>query len=183
MKLKGSWRTTFLGALVIVGAVCKFLLAQFDGDPSTNMSLGDLSLLLAAGLGNVAARDNGVTSEEAGAKLPKDLSGVLTKVSLLIGLLFIGCMAVGCTRVNGVSHRWWAGTNVSEEVVIFRSSTLLDSKNDLTKAKASQTAKTLTVGVDNVTQESTGKTVTDVVHEAGQVIPQVIKKSVVPGVP
>lgn len=74
-KAKRSWKTTLCGIgalLVVIGGVLKALL---DGDPSTVVdwevvSTGILGGL--AGLGLMAARDNKVSSEDAGAKPPEE---------------------------------------------------------------------------------------------------------------
>lgn len=62
-----SWRTTILGFLALSGAVVQFGTALLDGDPSTVPDV-DTVLLALAGAGLMAARDNKVTSEQAGAK-------------------------------------------------------------------------------------------------------------------
>lgn len=62
-----SWRTTVLGFLALAGALVGFGTALLDGDPATQPDLDKL-LLAAAGAGLMAARDNGVTSERAGAQ-------------------------------------------------------------------------------------------------------------------
>lgn len=65
---KGSWRTTSVGIaglLALIGGAAKLVL---DGDPSTNP---DWNAVIPAGLaliGSLVARDNKVSSEEAGAK-------------------------------------------------------------------------------------------------------------------
>ena len=65
--MKGSWRTTVLGALAVGGAVITFGKALLDGDPAT---VPDFDAVLAAfaGIGLLFARDNKVSSESAGAK-------------------------------------------------------------------------------------------------------------------
>lgn len=63
-----SWTTTILGILSASAIALPQLLALFDSDPST---VFDLSIFLGAlGIGGVgvAARDNNVSSEQAGAK-------------------------------------------------------------------------------------------------------------------
>lgn len=61
-----SWRTTVLGGAVFLGALARFVSALFDGDASTVPDF-DAVLAAGAGLGLMFARDNGVTSEQAGA--------------------------------------------------------------------------------------------------------------------
>ena len=62
-----SWKTTLAGVLTVLGIIGTQLGALFDADPLTVINW---PILLAAipGLGLLAARDNGVTSEKAGAK-------------------------------------------------------------------------------------------------------------------
>lgn len=62
-----SWKTTVTGIAVLIGAVSMALIALLDGNPATTVDF-DAILAALAGLGLLAARDNNVTSEEAGAK-------------------------------------------------------------------------------------------------------------------
>jgi len=66
--MKGSWRTTTLGILTIVIAVCTGLKALIDGDPTTNVDIPVLATAITSGFGLIKARDDKVTSETAGAK-------------------------------------------------------------------------------------------------------------------
>lgn len=66
--LKGSWRTTSLGILAIISAVCGAATAILDGNPATNPDWTTIISAVTAGVGLMTARDNGVTSESAGAK-------------------------------------------------------------------------------------------------------------------
>ena len=61
-----SWRTTLAGWLVVIGGIATQLSYLLDNDPNTVISVEAIVTLL-AGIGLIAARDNGVTSEEAGA--------------------------------------------------------------------------------------------------------------------
>jgi len=63
-----SWRTTTLGVTAIGIAVLNVAKAIFDGDPATNFDWPTVSAQVAAGWGLIVARDNSVTSEQAGAK-------------------------------------------------------------------------------------------------------------------
>jgi hypothetical protein len=63
-----SWKTTVAGIGTIVGAVGVALAAQFDNDPATIPNWGGIIAAITAGIGLISARDNGITSEQAGAK-------------------------------------------------------------------------------------------------------------------
>lgn len=63
-----SYRTTILGVIAIGTAVLNAASAIFDGDPATVFDLDLTISAITAGLGLIFARDNKVTSEEAGAK-------------------------------------------------------------------------------------------------------------------
>jgi hypothetical protein len=64
----GSWRTTVAGIAAIVVAVGTAVTALFDNDPVTIPDWGAVAAAVMAGLGLIAARDNRVSSERAGAK-------------------------------------------------------------------------------------------------------------------
>ena len=61
-----SWKTTLSGVAVILGAVATAIKAGLAGDYAT--ALGALATGVPAGVGLIAARDNSVSSEQAGAK-------------------------------------------------------------------------------------------------------------------
>lgn len=63
-----SHRTTIAGVLAIVAAACAAAAAFLDGDPTTNVDWSQLGVAVMAGIGLISARDNKVTSEQAGAK-------------------------------------------------------------------------------------------------------------------
>lgn len=66
MKIK-SWKTTATGAGAILVALGSLLQAHFDGDPLTVPNYEVALAAILSGLGLIFARDNKVTSEEAGA--------------------------------------------------------------------------------------------------------------------
>jgi drug/metabolite transporter (DMT)-like permease len=63
-----SWKTTTAGIAAIVAALATAVGALFDADPVTMPDWGAVAAAVMAGVGLIAARDNGVTSERAGAK-------------------------------------------------------------------------------------------------------------------
>jgi len=63
-----SWRTTVAGVATFGGILCSLLAAHFDGDPETVAQWSLLVPAIAALVGGIAARDNGVTSKSAGAE-------------------------------------------------------------------------------------------------------------------
>jgi hypothetical protein len=65
---KGSWRTTTFGIGAILTAIGTALTALTDADPMTQPDWGAVMAAMIAGFGLIFARDNGVSSEQAGAK-------------------------------------------------------------------------------------------------------------------
>lgn len=63
-----SWRTTAAGIGAILVAVGSAVSAMFDNDPATIPDWGACIAAIIAGIGLIMARDNKVSSEQAGAK-------------------------------------------------------------------------------------------------------------------
>ena len=63
-----SWRTTTAGIAAIVVALGTAVGALFDADPLTIPDWGAVAAAVMASIGLLAARDNKVSSEQAGAK-------------------------------------------------------------------------------------------------------------------
>jgi len=63
-----SWQTKLTGIATVVVAVGNALIAQFDGNLATNPDWGVVIASITAGIGLFSARQNNVTSEQAGAK-------------------------------------------------------------------------------------------------------------------
>ena len=65
--LGASWKTSTIGYLGLVGALCMALVALLDGDPATKLDKEQLIVAL-GGVGLILAREEKVSSEKAGAK-------------------------------------------------------------------------------------------------------------------
>lgn len=63
-----SWKTTLAGVGTILTAVGVALKAVFDGDPATSVNFEATITAITAGVGLILARDNSVSSEQAGVK-------------------------------------------------------------------------------------------------------------------
>lgn len=71
MKLSGSWRTSALGIASILAAISSVITALLDADPNTNPNWPLVGAAITAGLQGLFARDNKVSSEQAGAGVLK----------------------------------------------------------------------------------------------------------------
>lgn len=67
-QMTGSWRTNLLGVCAMLTAAVGVVTAVFDDDALTNPDWLALIAAFTAGFGLLFARDNKVTSEQAGAK-------------------------------------------------------------------------------------------------------------------
>jgi len=65
--MKKSWKTSLAGIAAILTAGGAALTALTDGNPATEPDYAALIAAVIAGVGLLFARDNGVTSEQAGA--------------------------------------------------------------------------------------------------------------------
>ena len=63
-----SWKTTIAGIVAFIAAASTQASAMLDGDPLTSPEWGIVIAALVVMIGLFSARDNGVTSESAGAK-------------------------------------------------------------------------------------------------------------------
>jgi len=63
-----SWKTTLAGVAAIIAAIALAIAHQFDADANTAADWGTVAAAVAAGVGLLFARDNGVSSEDAGIK-------------------------------------------------------------------------------------------------------------------
>lgn len=63
-----SWKTTTLGILTILGSVIAAVQALIDNDPLTIPNWSAVITAATAGFGLLFARDNSVSSEQAGIK-------------------------------------------------------------------------------------------------------------------
>jgi hypothetical protein len=63
-----SWKTTVTGVAAILTAVGAALTALFDNDPNTTLDVTVTASAIMAGIGLIFARDNNVSSEDAGVK-------------------------------------------------------------------------------------------------------------------
>lgn len=67
--MKKSWKTTLAGILAIVGAGITLVATPIlDNDPNTVPQIAEFFSIAAAGFVGLFARDNNVSSEDAGAK-------------------------------------------------------------------------------------------------------------------
>jgi len=67
-KGAGSWKTTAAGVFVALAAVLTQASAALDGNPETIADWSAVLVAVSAAVGLFMARDNDVSSEDAGAK-------------------------------------------------------------------------------------------------------------------
>ncbi len=89
-----SWKTTLCGVLAIVGAG----MTQFFHDTPMLFKIGGFLATVAPACGLLFARDNNVTSEQAGATAPR--SGAGTPFLALAAALGLSALMVGCAGLN-----------------------------------------------------------------------------------
>lgn len=70
--MKKSWRTTTAALLGIVSMIALAVKAMIDGDPSTSPQLEVVIPAVIGQIGLIFARDNVVSSEQAGAVPSKE---------------------------------------------------------------------------------------------------------------
>lgn len=70
-----SWKTSATGITGIIIAVLTAAQAMLDNNPATNPDWSAVIVAITMGLGLISARDNNVTSEQAGAKPLPPISG------------------------------------------------------------------------------------------------------------
>jgi hypothetical protein len=151
-----SWKTTLCGVLVLLGG----LVAQFFPEFAR---YGGFLAALGSGLGFMFARDNNVTSEQAGAKaVPvEDKRQTTLPLNLLLCLAASGAMLSGCASVK--THQtetvYDLDGTVTERTTDFKARTLMDSKNQLSKVRTTMTDKSQGMGIAGLDQESDGSNV------------------------
>lgn len=141
-----SWKTTIGGILSAVGFAMR-------KHPAT-APWSDLVQEVGIGIGLLAARDNNVTSEQAGAA-----KGPSIPVSVKMMILFLSVsLFSGCARFVGQTETRADGTSITR----FRAYTLFDSKSELTKVIVRQTTTnklSQSFGIQQATQESSGSNI------------------------
>ena len=91
-----SWKTTLCGVLGIVGAA----ITQFFPEYPLVFKVGGFMAAIGPALGLLFARDNNVTSEQAGATAPR--SGISTPLLALAAALGLSALMVGCASYKVV---------------------------------------------------------------------------------
>jgi hypothetical protein len=66
--MKKSWKTSLAGLSTIIIAAIPAILSLINGQQLTDTEKMTIGALVAAGVQGLVARDNNVTSEDAGAK-------------------------------------------------------------------------------------------------------------------
>lgn len=99
MTMRGSWKTTTVGWLTLISAICSAAIAILDGDPATTPNVAELMGVL-VGLGLMAARDNNVASEQARAGRDSQSSILPLFAMGLIVTALVGCSGVSTIDVS-----------------------------------------------------------------------------------
>lgn len=146
-----SWKTTLGGALAALGTTVAIL------DPDW-ARWGGLVAAFGTFFGLLFARDNNVTSEQAGAKpIPGKLPLTIFFVGMLVGLS--GCSSLGTDQTETAPD----GTQRHTRTRVW---TFWDSHNDLAKLRTALTDKTQSVVVSGLAQESSGSNAVALVESA-----------------
>lgn len=97
-----SYRTTVLGLCIIIGALADAGAAYFDSDAATVIDVPTLIGIIMGGVACIVARDNSVTSEDAGAR--RKTKGKLPGCVVLVCGLGITLGCGGCATIRTVSE-------------------------------------------------------------------------------
>lgn len=93
---QGSWKTTSAGLLAIAGGLVRMAFAIKSGNVTEEAVMTTITTIV-TGIGLLVARDNNVTSEQAGAAKPEPTISKSVLPMLLIGALCLSPLAVtGC---------------------------------------------------------------------------------------
>lgn len=140
-----SWKTTLCGLLAVVGAG----LTQFFADVPWLFRVGGFLAAVAPAAGLLFARDNNVTSEQAGAA-PKRFQSTIPI------LIAVACLTLaGCAFNRQYATTTSEGTNGLQSVTVAKSVTFAigDARAIVDKTRATA-GKTSSVGASGINEES-----------------------------